>query len=124
MTLNLPLSFAQSIFLLTDPETSKSKLNSNISSIVAFAPSTEPKICCSFVNEPVTFSNFNNSEFSSHPSSTTIPLAFPWVIVSPSKNLTFLNFGSSEARSSFLITLPKALLPSYVPPVVPRPTIE
>ena len=100
------------MFLLTEPDTSKSKLKSNISSIVAFAPSTDPKICCSFVNDPITFSNFSNKAFSSHPSLTTIALAFPWVMVSPSKNLTFLNLGSSDARSSFLITLPKALLPS------------
>ena len=83
-----------------------------MSSIVAFEPSTEPEICWSLVNDPTTFSSFNNSAFSSHPSSTTNPVAFPCVIVSPSKNLTFTNCGSSDARSSFLITLPKALFPS------------
>ena len=122
-TLNLPLSSAQSIFLLTTPDTSKSKLKSNIFSIVALNPLTEPKICCSFSKLPTTFSNFNNNAPSFQPPLTTVPLAFPCVIVSPSKKLTFLNTGSKEARSFVLITLPKALFPSKVPPVVPRPTI-
>ena len=103
------MSFAQSIFLLTEPETSKSKSNWNMSSIVAFAPSTEPKICCSVSNDPFTFSSFRSNEFSSQPALTTLPLVLPWVIVSPSKNLTFSNCGSNVARLSFLITLPNSL---------------
>ena len=83
-----------------------------MSSIVAFEPSIEPEICWSLVNDPTTFSNFNNNVFSSHPPSTTNPVAFPCVIVSPSKNLTFSNLGSNETRSSFLTTLPNSLLES------------